>query len=239
MRCEFNARQGVSIVGGVNYSFADCKFNHTGKAGFYSSPGGGVDIEAEGEKIVRNLAFTSCEFSDNSGPGLVADQGDGSGATFTKCTFIGTTNWAAWPNKPNFAFDACRFVGPIVNAFGDLKDATRATQFRDCEFLDDPKLSPTGKVFIGQNTEGPIADLSNNPNVKFMRCNFKLTDKMVLPWTVNSTIFEDCTMSQVSTTISYPRGTFLGTNTITGKADLYSYINKGVLILNGNVVPPN
>ena len=90
VRAEYNARQGASIVGGANYSFTNCKFNHTGKAVFYSSPGGGVDIEAEAKRV-RDLKFTSCEFSDNSGPGMVADQGDSSGAVFQKCTFIGTT----------------------------------------------------------------------------------------------------------------------------------------------------
>jgi hypothetical protein len=230
--CEYNARQGCSVVGGHDYSFVNCKFLHTGRAGLASAPGAGVDIEAESNAI-RNLSFTGCEFSNNVGCGLVADSGDSEDATFQGCRFIGTTAWAAWPRMPRFRFASCEFVGSICNAFGDA-DPDRAAQFHDCVFHDDPALSPTGEVYSPAN---PIADLSSNQNVLFDGCTFQLVQELVLPWSLYA-IYNDCAMSQVSTTQAYPRGTFIGVNRIDGNVDLYGSTILGELTLNGQVLTP-
>jgi hypothetical protein len=237
VRSEYNGRQGCSIVGGRGYDFVDCQFNHTGRAGIESAPGAGVDIEAENKKV-RDLTFRDCEFVDNRGADLLADQGDSERASFTGCRFVATTMWAAWPLKPYFRFDRCTFVGPICNAFGDAERPERATVFTDCIFRDDPALSPTGIVYIGQNQTGPIADFPTQPNVRFRRCDVQLTHRHVLPWTSNSVIFEDCTMSQRSTATAYPRGIFIGRNRISAPVDMYGARVMGELILNGKVVPP-
>lgn len=233
VRCEYNGRQGCSIVGGYGYVFTGCKFSHTGKAGHFSPPGAGVDIEAEGGKKVRNLRFSGCEFVDNSGPAILADQGDSQDASFSACTFVGSTSWSAWPNKPRMRFSACRFVGSVARAFGDARQPQRAAQFIDCTFLDDPALSPGGRVYFGGDPGGPIANLPDNPNVLFSRCSFRLTGKGVLPWTTNVVLFANCTMSQRSAVQSFPRGHFTGRNTIAGNAILYSAIIDGEVILNG------
>ena len=232
---EYNGRQGCSIVGGRGYAFTRCKFNHTGKAGISSAPGAGVDIESEAGKHVGDLRFVECEFANNSGAGLTADSGPSEGASFERCTFIGTTNWAAWPNKPRFRFEGCTFVGPIVHAFGD-PDPERACQFHDCTFRDDPALSPTRRVYGGANPSRPIADLPGNPNVLFNRCRFLLTHQAVLPWTTNVVIFADCILSQRAPAQSYPRGTFVGRNVLTGNIGLYSARIRGEVILNGQRV---
>jgi hypothetical protein len=233
---EHNGRQGCSIVGGRGYSFVRCKFNHTGKVPVMSPPGAGVDIEAEAGKRVSDLRFVECEFSNNSGAGLTADSGPSEGASFERCTFIGTTSWAAWPNKPRFRFAGCSFVGPIVHAFGS-SDPRRACQFHDCTFRDDPALSPTWQIYGGPNELRPIADLSDNPNVLFNRCRFLLTHRSVLPWTTNVVIFADCTLSQRAPAQSYPRGTFIGRNVLTGNIELYSARIHGEVILNGRRLP--
>jgi len=236
VRCEYNARQGVSLVGGRGYLFKRCQFNHTGKANITSNPGAGVDIEAEGGKKIRDVSFVSCEFANNSGCGLVADTGDSEGASFNGCTFVGTTSWSAWPNKPRFRFSGCTFVGALVHAFGD-KSPERATQFRHCTFRDDPTLSPTKEIFGGENPDRPIADLPGNENVLFHRCRFLLTANSVLPWSVNVT-YSDCTLSQRSSRVSYPRGTYIGRNTLMARSDLYSSNIIGELIHNGMPVRP-
>jgi hypothetical protein len=230
---EHNGRQGCSLVGGRNYSFVDCRFNHTGRAGLASAPGAGLDIEAESPPI-RNLSFSGCEFSNNFGCGLLADSGDSEGATFNQCRFIGTTNWAAWPGKPYFGFTNCDFVGAIVNTFGD-PDPQRAAQFESCTFLDDPALSPTGQVY---RPLGPIADLSSHENILFNRCNFRLTRDGLLPWSINA-IYVDTVMSQTAANQAYPRGTYRGTNRIDGNVDLYGSTIIGELTVNGQIVPPN
>lgn len=231
IRCEYNGRQGVSLVGGRGYLFKRCKFNHTGKANIASNPGAGVDIEAQAGKKIRNVSFVSCEFANNFGAGLVADSGDSEGASFNGCTFVGTTNWSVWPNKPRFRFSDCTFVGALVRAYGD-KDPERASQFRRCKFRDDPALSPTGKVYGGKNPARPIADLPGNENVLFHQSHFLLTHNSVLPWSVN-VIYSDCILSQRAARKSYPRGTYVGRNSITGPSVLYSSNIVGELTLNG------
>ena len=229
---EYNGRQGCSIVGGCNYSFIDSHFNHSGRAVISSAPGAGFDIEAETNPI-RNLTFTGCEFSNNSGCGLVADSGDSEGATFSDCQFVGTTAWSAWPNRPNFKFLGCRFVGAMCHAFGD-GDPERATQFRKCTFSDDPELSPTKQVC----GPGPIANLGDwDENVTFDGCTVNLKHDLTLPWTVHS-VYNNCTMTQASQEYGYPRGTYTGVSQIVGVVSLYSSKIVGQLTVNGVVIPP-
>jgi hypothetical protein len=227
-RSEYNGRQGVSIVGGRGYALRNCAFNHTGRAGIGSGPGAGVDIEAEGGKKNRDFSFADCEFVNNLGCGLVADVGDSEGATFTRCSFVGTTAWAAWPLKPDFRFTDCRFVGSVCNAYGDT-NPERAVHFINCTFLDDPKLSPTGKVCLGG---GAIVELSNGRNVLFRNCTFRLTDKGRLPWSWFA-LYDTCRMQQVSKETAYPKGKYFGASSIDGPVDLYGTKVVGVLTLNG------
>ncbi|MEA3002015.1 MAG: hypothetical protein QOH81_803 [Sphingomonadales bacterium] len=236
IRCEYNARQGCSIVGGRNWSFSRCKFNHTGKAVIQSAPGAGVDIEAEGSKKNRNLSFEDCEFADNTGCGLVADSGDSEGATFTRCRFVGTTMWSVWPNKPLFSFRTCTFIGSAVKCFSDA-DPIRTTKFYDCLFTDDPKLSPNGKVYREGRADGSLADLSDGTNVRFERCRFLAVGGAVLPWS-SSAIYANCRMVQTSPSVGYPHGTYIGHNVISGRVDLYGIKIKGDLILNGKPFRP-
>jgi len=230
---EYNARQGCSLVGGCNYNFISCHFNHSGRGAIMSAPGAGFDVEAE-VKSIRNLSFSGCEFVNNSGCGFVADSGDTEGVTLSDCLFVGTTGWSAWPCKPRIKFSNCRFVGAVCNVFAD-HDPARATQFSKCSFLDDPSLSPTKEVY------GPsqaIANLgSGDQNVLFDGCNFTLKHELVLPWSVYAT-YNNCTMSQTSTVLGCPKGIYTGVDKIDGNVSLYGSKIVGQLTLNGTVVPP-
>lgn len=234
--CEDNGRVAGSVTRGRNYSFERCKFRRTGRSGLRSSPAAGFDIEPDGGVVIRNLSFTDCEFSDNDGFGLVAGGGDAEGATFTNCTFVGTTNWAAWPNARRMRFSNCVFVGQIVRAHGD-SDPQLAAQFLQCTFSDDPALSPTGQVYGGRIRSKPVAILTKNPNVLFNRCNFRLTRDMILPMSGADVIYADCTMTQASPMLSQPVGTYLGSTTITGNADLAGSVIRGTVLLNGRELP--
>jgi hypothetical protein len=235
--CEYNGRQGVSIVGGTGYDFSNCKFRHTGRSVITSAPGAGVDIEAEDTKTVRDLTFTGCLFEDNAGCGLLADSGDSRGATFTRCTFIGTTAWSAWPRKPFFRFNDCVFVGALVQAPVEADLRLRA-YFVGCTFTDDPERSPTRKVFLGHGANGPIADLNEAGNPVFIKCTFTLVAGGQLPWSLQAT-YQDCTMRQASPLQAYPRGTYLGRSTIVGFVDLYSSRILGELRVNGKLIERN
>jgi hypothetical protein len=231
VRSEYNGRQGCSIIGGRGYRFVDCRFAHTGKAGLASGPGAGVDIEAEGKKVNRDLLFERCQFIDNIGVGFLAEAGDNADVTCRNCRFIGTTAWSAWPFAPGMRFDDCTFVGALVKIYGDA-NPIRAAQFLRCTFLDDPKLSPNGKVYVPGEPHGAIADLNFGQNARFTRCTFRLTHNGLLPWGWR-TIYEDCTLSQKATTVSYPKGEYRGHNTVSGKVDMYNTKVTGTLVLNG------
>lgn len=230
--CEYNVRQGCSITGGTNYSFLRCRFRNTGKSTLKSAPRAGLDIEPAGAHIVRNLTFIECEFSNNDGPGMAAGTSKAANAKFEKCTFVGTTNWSAWPNMPGVQFRDCDFVGAITQAYG-ATDPSVAAQFHDCRFRDDPSLSPTGQVYSEPRRSHSIAVLRRSRNVLFDRCDFRLTQSCTLPWTTAEVIFEDCRMSQRSEIQSYPRGTYRGTNIITGNADIAGSLIRGEVLLNG------
>ena len=93
---------------------------------------------------------------------------------------------------------------------------------------------PVGSI-PATNPDAPIADLSDARNVLFNRCRFLATTG-ALPWSVGA-IYSDCTMEQRSSKPSYPRGRFVGRNTITGRVDLYSSTIAGDLIVNGRRIP--
>lgn len=235
--CADNGRQGCSIVGGNDYHFRHCRFTGTGGGPVMSAPGAGVDIEAEGGKTVFNLAFESCLFSDNAGVGMVTGGGPSENARFHRCTFVGTNSYAVWPGRPGYSFSHCIFVGASVSAYGSRERPEQAASFTDCLFTDDPALSPTGEVYGGTGEGLPIFALPDNPNVRFRRCRFHLVAAGLLPWTTNVTIFEDCTMSQRSSVLSYPRGTFIGRNVIEGRAIPQFGAVRGELIVNGQHIP--
>jgi hypothetical protein len=228
---DSNGRQGLSLIGGRGYDFERCKFSRSGRSVVTSAPGAGVDLEAEGGKIIRDLTFTDCEFVDNAGCGLLADSGDIEGVTFTRCKFVGTTSWAAWPKKPRFLFRASTFVGAVVHPFAS-KNPRLATRFEGCRFTDDPNLSPTKRVYLGS---GPIVNMAVSDNVFFSKCVFNLVKEGVLPWGWRAT-YSDCTLSQVSKAVAYPKGRYLGRNTIRGHVDLYNSLILGSLTVNGSPV---
>lgn len=238
VRCIANGRQGCSVVGGNGYRFANCEFSRTGRGRISSSPGAGVDIEAEGGKCVDSLSFTGCVFDDNFGAGVVADSGRSSDVVFENCRFIGITNWSAWPSKPGFRFQRCTFAGAVVRAFASA-DPRQATQFFDCRFTDrDPK---TGRPAYGSDGAVPMVDLGGSfqagINVAFVRCAFDFGLKGKLPWTAGS-IFDSVRMFQKSDAPSYPRGVYRGVSKITGPAVLASTQVEGKLTLNGRLLMP-
>lgn len=196
-----------------------------------SAPASGFDVEAEATTI-RNISFSNCEFSNNERLALVAGGGDSEEISCDRCTFVGTTYWAIWPDRPRMRFRNCTVVGSIIHVHGDA-DPTRASQFVGCFFSDDPRLSPTGTVFIGQRPSRTIAVLTKAQNVAFGHCRFQLVGDAVLPQSTSDVIYSDCQMSQRSPLLSHPAGTYVGTTTISGNADLSGSIIRGIVDLNG------
>jgi Right handed beta helix region len=168
---EYNARQGLSWVGGNQLYVKDCRFNYTGKSKFGSAPGAGVDIESE-VGVVKNGVFENCEFTDNMGSGLVADSGNSSDCTFTGCTFWGTTSWAIWVTKPGFSFSKCNIYGSVVHGYS-APVAKDATTFSDCNFED--------KLYHGTPVYGSFLVESNGiKRMAFTGCTFTSNSKKLV-----------------------------------------------------------
>jgi hypothetical protein len=231
--CDRNGRQGLSWVGGTQLTATRCRFTRTGRGRFSSAPAAGLDIEAE-QSVCRNGRFVDCEFSDNVGVGMLADSGDSADMVFERCKFIGTTSWSAWPRKPGMRFVDCLFVGSIVQTFGD-RNARRAAQFVGCRFHADPALSPTGRIYGSY-----LADLGGGAtNVLMKNCSFRaIAPAVALPWSPVDTRYEDCTFHQAGRGMSYPKGVFTGTCSITsaGPVELSGSRFLGRVTLNGRVL---
>jgi hypothetical protein len=223
VRSEYNARQGCSWVGGRGLLAVGCKFNHTGRGTFGSSPGAGLDIEAEGATC-RAGKFIRCEFINNLGVGMDADSGDSADMSFEDCDFFGTSggSYSVWPNKPRYRFTRCRFSG---TALGNYVAATRddATVFEYCIF--------------GHEQYNGLAVYSNTlfvaaGNPIYKECSFISTNPAVaLGAATNTTEFHYCTFLQNgSTSGNAISGIFYGQNKFTittGNVDFSGYTNYG------------
>ncbi len=193
---EYNGRQGLSWVGGRGLKAVRCKFNHTQRsmnngAPIGSSPGAGVDIEAE-DSVDRDGDFQDCEFMDNGGAGVVADSGDGGYSHFARCTFWGTTYWSAWNGKPGLKYQDCNFYGAAVHTVGS-PDPHLATGFLRCHFEDKPWTN--GKVYReGGSSGGFLLDTDDGgDNVSFDTCSFIANANKSIWFGAGKGLFNNCT----------------------------------------------
>jgi hypothetical protein len=103
----------------------------------------------------------------------VADSGESSNCTFTKCTFWGATNWSVWVHKPNFTFIKCNIYGSFVHGF-DALDNKSATKFYSCNFED--------KAYNGKAPFGNfLVETNNKKRLLFDNCRFT-ANKQKLVW---------------------------------------------------------
>jgi hypothetical protein len=167
---EYNSRQGLSWVGGNNLLAQNCRFNHTGRSAFTSSPGAGVDIEPE-VGPVSGGNFENCEFINNNGCGLVTSDNRSNNCTFTGCTFWGTTAWSIWVSAPAFSFVGCNIYGSIVHGYNSPNEKD-ATKFIRCSFEDKP--------FNGQPPYGKYLVECDGPRrILFDSCTFTSHEKQL------------------------------------------------------------
>ena len=185
VRSEYNARQGLSWVGGSSLTAIGCAFNYTGRSTFSSAPTAGLDIEAE-SSVCRNGLFLNCEFKDNVGLGVVADSGDSANVTFINCKVVGTTNYATWTRKPRFVFQDCLIAGTIVNPHGSATDPASATKYIRCTVTDEVSFggTPYGNYLI---------DTGGADNAFFDSCRVVSTRSKLCYG--NNGIFQNCQMT--------------------------------------------
>lgn len=168
---ENNARQGWSITGGRGVTATNCKFNNTGKnIPFASAPGAGCDLEAESSWL-RDVVFIDCEFTNNTGAGLVADSGDTSAVTAIRCKFVGDTATPLWPNKPRMTFRDCLIVGSLISPYASSTNPDDAVKFYNCKFTDQVAYSSSGTVY----NQTALAIFEDGANAILDGCTFYAT----------------------------------------------------------------
>ncbi|MEO7393554.1 MAG: hypothetical protein ABIU11_01350 [Chitinophagaceae bacterium] len=195
VKAQFNGRQGLSWVGGNDLTVINSEFSSTGKAynnglPVVSKPSAGIDIEIE-ESIIKNGNFINCRIYNNAGPGISSIGHSTRNINFKKCTFIGTTNSAAYPKSQGFSFDSCTFVGMVQRIYGSA-DKSKAISFKNCLFTMDKKRSPNGKVF------GETWEFYEGQNVIFDNCVFDARTKRLPVFNTTEIVFLNCTFSQHS-----------------------------------------
>lgn len=194
VKSEYNARQGLSLTGSIGLTAINCDFSFTGQAVFNTSPGAGLDIEAE-SAVNRNATFINCRMIDNNGVAMVADSGDSADMTFRDCLFVGAYDWAIWPRKPRFRFENCKIVGPAVNIYQDAIEEN-GTKFFQCLFTDDVNQSPSGNVFASAYVVNGDQTASTVGSV-YDRCTFYGTTRKV-GFFRNGPLVKDSVFNQIA-----------------------------------------
>lgn len=164
---QYNARQGLSWIGGNGLTILNSEFSYTGKRvnigqkmAFMSAPGAGFDIEPNGVKHghdpipqwTRNGKVRNTVFKENAGVALLAafnrvypgDSSDGGYTHFDKCNFSSTSRiQATFVQQPGISFYDCTFIGMTDMASDGLqlngqRDPALATTFTRCTWNEPP-----------------------------------------------------------------------------------------------------
>lgn len=192
---EYNGRQGLSWVGGIGLTVYNSKFNHTGKAGIFSKPGAGIDIEAE-TSVCRGGKFIDCELINNTGEGIISDSGDGGFSSFENCVFWGTSNSPIWVSKPGVRFNNCSIYGSFKVVHGN-DNPDLATQFSNCNFEDLPH--PDFGVYIDPELPYLMHLWEPGNNVSFNACGFTANHCNSVKVTLGNFYFDNCTFTHRDT----------------------------------------
>ena len=161
---RYNARNALSWVGGSGLSATSCKFSHSGRGRFHSSPAGGVDIEPEDTHMQSGI-FEDCEIIDNLGLGVGSDNTNSavnsvSDVAFRNCQIVGTTYYSLLVRNPGFLFQGCRIVGAMTTNPGSVFPAS-SIRFVDSHITDVAKLA---------FAPGLLIDCSYGSSTAFDRC---------------------------------------------------------------------
>ena len=187
---EYNARQGLSWVGGTQLTAMNCNFNHTGQSTFGSAPQGGLDIEAE-SSICRNGTFINCEMRNNKGYSVIAYSGNSADMTFISCMIGGESGWALQPMKPRMTFINCTIIGKYTNMYYSTTVPSDSTHFQNCLFSDEEKYAST---LYGIGTLDSILSPQNNQkNIVYDSCHFITT--RCKPGQFNAATLRNCTFN--------------------------------------------
>lgn len=238
-RARNNGRQGFSLTGGLGATFTDCEFARTGRTRYRTEPAAGIDIEAEQGRIIRDAIFVRCTVSDNAGAGFLGSVNDAERITCRDCTFVGTTSPAIYNSRPGSRYYGCTIVGQNLTGYDDPTGGARAYEFHDCLFTDDPKRSPTGRVYPSAENLAISDPLSGGG--LYNRCTFRCIAGARLPTTHPTTRYRDCTFEQTAMGAGSSYGQYYGKNVVRTAGGFFGLSEGGRLLgsleVNGVAMP--
>lgn len=248
VKTRYNGRNNISVGGGIGYTFLNCDMSNVGQvanaslggAKLQSSPGAGIDIEAE-FGIIRDVALINCNIIGNWQNGLSAASGDTRRVKVTGGKIEGII-----VSKPKFTFHdvtilgKCDFgIGLVDPYLGGNYTAKDGQLFHNCHFSHDATLTESGVLV--NNTQSLAVNTHWN---RFINCSFEtgtaaLPNFNVSPFGENTPLFQNCRFRSTSATPVNILGRYQGYNYIdyVGVVQIlngaFSRIESGAVIING------
>jgi hypothetical protein len=144
----------MAITGSIGGTLLNCDLSQTGQvtntslgAKLQTSPGCGIDIEAEGS-VVRDVQFLNCNMVSNYRYGFIAASGDSK-----RIKVIGGKIEGAICARPMYHFADVTFIGETQFTLATTDPYTLATRtkedgyrFVNCHFCYDATLTETGTI---------------------------------------------------------------------------------------------
>lgn len=245
VRSLYNGRQGLSLTGGKSVTIENSDFSMTGQrtnAGLgtklQSTPGAGIDIEAEGT-LVRDVTIMSSRFLGNWRRGVVASSGYSKGVTFKNCTIEN-----AVISRFRYHFENCLFVGftnfaiPLTNEY--LSGVPATTQedgmhFHKCRFAYDDALSGTGTMVDAAQSVWNEANWSRFVDCSIRTGAYPLPSVVKAPLSPSSPVFENTDWISTNTGGVQINGYWRGQNNINAARPVILGLGTNSRIDNGNI----
>lgn len=249
VRSFYNGRQGLSLTGGKSVTIDNCDFSMTGQrvniglgTKLQSTPGCGIDVEAEGT-LVRDVTVISSRFLGNWRRGVIASSGYSKGVTFENCTIE-----CAVIGRWRYHFDNCLFIGftnfatPLTNEY--LAGTPAITEqdglyFHKCRFVYDDTLSGTGTMIDSTQSAWNEAAYARFVDCSIRTGTYLLPTVVKTPLSLTSACFENTDWISTNSGAAQINGFFRGQNNITNGGSVSiglgvnSRIDTGEIYVNG------
>lgn len=212
-RGTYCGRQGLTITGSMSCIVDRCEFSFIGRApntgseavdNLYiaSGPHSGIDIEAEGGKIIRNVHIKNTKFIGNRGWAVVAASGDSQNITVEDCFVVapgeswGGAGGSFYLGQPYFKVIRSRIFGGWISFPYTHADSVSGVyhpanpELVDCVIDDD--ASPWG---MAVSTSQYMLNAADGTGKRIKGCSVTLRDSptTIRRWAIfRDGVFENC-----------------------------------------------
>lgn len=226
-KCRVAGRNAMSLVGCNHVELHSPVLTGTGTGTFNSPPRAGIDFEAQGGAIVKNIAIYN-PYIVNNGACMLVPFGSTDNVHVYGGKVIGGTGTALYgPFGGSSTFNGTRIVGRAVNQFG-------AHKFNDCLLSMDESLNEG----FGPTTATTFQDFSGFTG-SFNNCEFVISDtNRRLPSMSSQATVNSCNFTTKQSSVSFTRATFIGKSIFDWTEGVANDFNgaklEGIVISNGN-----